>query len=108
MRKAVLDAVHKAQGQGCAPGILGVSIGGDRGTGYSKSKEVLFDKIGTPNADPKLAALDVEYQRADEDNDNQKKQQIRARKQALRDITIHPGIEAAQTPDDLLAVVLPE
>ncbi|MCJ7583323.1 MAG: fumarate hydratase, partial [Anaerolineales bacterium] len=30
VRKVVLDAVHKAQGQGCAPGILGVSIGGDR------------------------------------------------------------------------------
>jgi len=27
VRKAVLDAVHKAQGQGCAPGILGISIG---------------------------------------------------------------------------------
>ncbi|MBN2387238.1 MAG: fumarate hydratase [Anaerolineales bacterium] len=58
VRKVVLDAVHKAQGQGCAPGILGVAIGGDRGTGYSKSKEVLFDKIGTPNPDPKLAALE--------------------------------------------------
>ena len=43
VRKAVLDAVHKAQGQGCAPGILGVSIGGDRGSGYTKSKEVLLE-----------------------------------------------------------------
>ena len=58
VRKVVLDAVHKAQGQGCAPGILGVSIGGDRGTSYIKSKEVLYDKIGTRNADPKLAALE--------------------------------------------------
>ncbi len=58
VRKAVLDAVHKAQGQGCAPGILGVAIGGDRGSGYIKSKEVLYDKIGTRNADPKLAALE--------------------------------------------------
>jgi fumarate hydratase, class I len=58
VRKAVLDAVQKAQGQGCAPGILGVSIGGDRGTGYVKSKEVLYDKIGTRNSDPKLAALE--------------------------------------------------
>jgi fumarate hydratase class I len=58
VRKVVLDAVHKAQGQGCAPGILGVSIGGDRGSGYIKSKEVLYDKIGTPNADPKLAELE--------------------------------------------------
>jgi fumarate hydratase class I len=58
VRKAVLDAVHRAQGQGCAPGILGVSIGGDRGSGYIKSKEVLYDKIGVRNPDPKLAALE--------------------------------------------------
>jgi fumarate hydratase class I len=59
VRKVVLDAVHKAQGQGCAPGILGVSIGGDRGTGYVKSKELLLDKIGTCNPDPELAELEV-------------------------------------------------
>lgn len=60
VRKAVLDAVQKAQGQGCAPGILGVALGGDRGTGYVKSKEVLYDKIGTRNPDPKLAALETQ------------------------------------------------
>jgi fumarate hydratase class I len=58
VRRVVLDAVYKAQGKGCAPGILGVAIGGDRGTSYAKSKEVLYDKIGTRNADPKLAALE--------------------------------------------------
>jgi fumarate hydratase, class I len=58
VRKVVLDAVQKAQGQGCAPGILGVAIGGDRGSSYVKSKEVLFDKLGTRNADPKLAELE--------------------------------------------------
>jgi fumarate hydratase class I len=58
VRKVVLDAVHHAQGQGCAPGILGVSIGGDRGTGYARSKEVLYEKLGTRNADPKLAELE--------------------------------------------------
>jgi len=58
VRKVVLAAVHKAQGQGCAPGILGVAIGGDRGSGYIKSKEVLYDKIGIRNPDPKLASLE--------------------------------------------------
>jgi fumarate hydratase class I len=58
VRKVVLDAVQKAQGQGCAPGILGVSIGGDRGSGYIKSKEVLFTEMGTRNSDPKLAELE--------------------------------------------------
>lgn len=66
VRKVVLDAVHKAQGKGCAPGILGVAIGGDRGGSYLKSKEVLYDKIGTRNPDPKLAAL--EEQLTDEAN----------------------------------------
>jgi fumarate hydratase class I len=58
VRKVVLDAVQKAQGQGCAPGILGVAIGGDRGNSYAKSKEVLFGKIGERNPDPALAALE--------------------------------------------------
>lgn len=58
VRKVVLDAVQKAQGQGCAPGILGVSIGGDRGSSYIKSKEVLFSEIGARNPDPKIAELE--------------------------------------------------
>jgi fumarate hydratase class I len=66
VRKVVLDAVYKAQGKGCAPGILGVSIGGDRGTSYVKSKEVLYEEIGTRNPDEKLAAL--EEQLTDEAN----------------------------------------
>lgn len=58
VRKVALDAVHKAQGQGCAPGILGVAIGGDRGTGYYASKETLFQTMGATNSDPDLAALE--------------------------------------------------
>ncbi len=58
VRKVVLDAVQKAQGQGCAPGVLGVSIGGDRGSSYIKSKEVLLSEMGTRNTDPKLAELE--------------------------------------------------
>jgi fumarate hydratase class I len=34
VRKVILDAVHKAQGKGCGPGVLGICIGGDRGAGY--------------------------------------------------------------------------
>jgi len=58
VRKVVLDAVHKAQGQGCAPGILGVAIGGDRGSSYLASKEVLFRSMDESNPDPKLAELE--------------------------------------------------
>ncbi|MFH2102342.1 MAG: fumarate hydratase [Chloroflexota bacterium] len=58
VRKVVLDAVQKAQGQGCSPGILGVSIGGDRGSGYIASKEVLFNKMDETSPDPNLSALE--------------------------------------------------
>jgi fumarate hydratase class I len=58
VRMVVLDAVHMAQGQGCAPGVLGVAIGGDRGTGYTASKEVLFRKLEDVNPDPRLAGLE--------------------------------------------------
>jgi len=59
VRKAVLDAVHKAQGLGCSPGILGVAIGGDRGSGYLASKEVLYKKMEDANPDPKLAEMET-------------------------------------------------
>jgi len=58
VRKVVLDAVQRAQGQGCAPGILGVSFGGDRGSGYLASKEVLFGKMEDVNSDVKLRELE--------------------------------------------------
>jgi fumarate hydratase class I len=58
VRNVVLDAVYKAQGQGCAPGILGVAIGGDRGSGYYASKEALFRRMDDTNPSPQLDALE--------------------------------------------------
>jgi len=58
VRKVVLDAVYQAQGKGCAPGILGVAIGGDRGTSFLASKEVLLRPLEDTNPDPKLAELE--------------------------------------------------
>ncbi len=58
VRRAVLDAAWKAQGEGCAPGFLGVSIGGDRGTSYVASKEALLRKVDDSSPDPELAALE--------------------------------------------------
>src|SRR6266542_553707 len=49
-RKAILDAVVQAQGNGCGPGILGVCIGGDRATGYEASKQQLLRKL--PDGNP--------------------------------------------------------
>ncbi len=58
VRRAVLDAVLKAQGKGCAPGVLGVAIGGDRGTGYIVAKKQLLRKLDDVNPQPELAALE--------------------------------------------------
>ena len=58
VRKVVLDAVYQAQGQGCAPGYLGVAIGGDRGSGYLVSKEALLEPLNQTNPDPELAVLE--------------------------------------------------
>jgi fumarate hydratase class I len=63
VRKVVLDAVHKAQGKGCAPGILGVAIGGDRGSSYYGSKEALFRSLEDTNPDPGLAAFEEQLER---------------------------------------------
>ncbi len=58
VRKVVLDAVYQAQGKGCAPGALGVAIGGDRGSSFLASKEALFRQLDDRSADPELAALE--------------------------------------------------
>lgn len=66
VRRVVLDAVQRAQGKGCAPGVLGVAIGGDRGSSYYGSKETLFRPLADQNPDPELDAL--EKQLAEESN----------------------------------------
>jgi len=58
VRRAVLDAVHQAQGMGCAPAVIGVAVGGDRGSSYIKSKEQFYRPLDDVNADPKLAELE--------------------------------------------------
>ena len=58
VRRVVLDAVQKAQGEGCSPGFLGVAIGGDRGTSYAASKEIFLRDPDLPNPDPALNELE--------------------------------------------------
>ena len=58
VRKAVLQAVDQAQGRGCAPGFLGIAVGGDRADGYEKAKRVLCEKIDSENQNPELAKLE--------------------------------------------------
>ena len=59
VRKCVLDAVQKIQGYGCAPGILGVCIGGDRANGYAVAKEQLLRRLDEkPSGDKSLRKLE--------------------------------------------------
>lgn len=59
IRKCILHAVWNAQGQGCAPGAVGVCIGGDRTSGYLHAKEQLLRTLDDVNPDPRLAALEA-------------------------------------------------
>lgn len=58
IRRCVLDAVFNAQGKGCAPGAIGVGLGGDRATSFIESKEQLFRSLDDVNPDPTLAELE--------------------------------------------------
>jgi fumarate hydratase class I len=58
VRRVVLDAVHQAQGKGCGPAVLGVAVGGDRGSSYIKSKQQLLRKLEDKNPNDELAALE--------------------------------------------------
>ncbi len=58
VEKCLLDAVNQAQGKGCGPGVLGVTIGGDRATGYLHSKEQLLRRLDDKNADRALAGIE--------------------------------------------------
>lgn len=58
VRKAVLEAVWQAQGRGCAPGMLGVCIGGDRASGYAHAKQQLWRPLGHRSSVAELASLE--------------------------------------------------
>lgn len=58
VRRAALDAVFNAQGEGCPPGFLGVALGGDRGSSYLASKEALTHPLDESNPNPELKALE--------------------------------------------------
>jgi fumarate hydratase class I len=59
VRKCILHAVWNAQGKGCAPGAIGVCIGGDRTTGYVGAKEQLFSTLDDVNPHARLAELEA-------------------------------------------------
>lgn len=56
-----------------------------------------------PERNKRLAALDVDYMRADESGDTEKKEKITTLKQKLRDlpVTIQPDLDAIDSPETL-------
>jgi len=56
--KVIVDAVNAAQGLGCAPGILGIGIGGDRMTSHLTAKTQLFRKLPDINPNAELANME--------------------------------------------------
>lgn len=58
VRRVVLDAVFQAQGKGCAPGVLGVCVGGDRVSAFEMSKRQILRPLADTNPIPELAELE--------------------------------------------------
>ena len=56
--KCIIDAINNAQGLGCAPGIAGIGIGGDRASGMIVAKRQLFRNLADTNPDAELAELE--------------------------------------------------
>jgi len=59
VRACVLDAVWRAQGRGCAPGVLGVCVGGDRASGWLCAKRQLLRTLDDRAEDARLAELEA-------------------------------------------------
>ena len=66
----------------------------------TKAVEIHKDRLRAMRS-PLMTALDIEYMQADELGDVQKKAQIAAKKQVLRDVTKDLSIATAKTPDEL-------
>jgi fumarate hydratase class I len=60
VKKVVLDCVQKALGKGCAPGALGVCMGGDRAYSLLMAKKQHFRPLHDENPDPALAKMEHE------------------------------------------------
>ncbi|MFH1755155.1 MAG: fumarate hydratase [Candidatus Latescibacterota bacterium] len=55
---AVLDAIYRAQGKGCGPGIIGFCVGGDRPSSLAEAKKQHFRKLDDTNENTELKALE--------------------------------------------------
>ncbi len=60
VRKCVIDTVHKAQGRGCPPYILGVGIGATKDQVARLAKEQLMRRLNEVSKSVELGALEVQ------------------------------------------------
>ena len=104
----VADITMKADG---TYDVLGVHSWGDLGAlpdkssvkitvDMSKAREIKRNMIRAERG-PVMQSLDVDYMRALEGNDTAALAGVAAKKQALRDATVAPEIDAALTPEQL-------
>lgn len=70
------------------------------------AREIHRDALRVLRA-PLMAAQDIKFMRAVEEGNQPLQAEIARNKQALRDVTRHPDIDAATTPDEL-CVAIPE
>lgn len=68
-----------------------------------KARDIHRDYLRVARS-PLLLPLDNEYRAADENNDLAKKEEVRVKKQVLRDVTKHPDIEKAKTVEELASL----
>ena len=58
--KGVVSGLQSIKGKGCAPGMIGVCIGGDRSESMKEAKMLLFDSINKKNKDKSLLKIEDE------------------------------------------------
>lgn len=63
VRRCIVDALFRAQGRGCSPGVLGVCLGGDRATGFAHAKEQFLYKVGERSRVKVIARLEEQIMR---------------------------------------------
>lgn len=60
IKKCIMHSIVKTQGRGCAPGILGIAIGGDRSLGYSEAQKQFLRKMDEDHDNKKIAKIESE------------------------------------------------
>jgi hypothetical protein len=78
--------------------------GHDLAVDMTKAREIHRQNLRELRA-PLMTAADIEFTRALETGDTAKQRAAGQRRQALRDVTAHPAIDAARTPEALKAAI---